>query len=354
MFSNNEEKTYVAQILPEENYIPPEVNIAYPALAKMKQYVEQSNEEIGWLAYVEKDEESGAYTVTNTVLFEQEVTAVTTDLDEDGLMSYANELIQQGRIEELSKVRCWGHSHVNMSVTPSGTDEATFEEYYKNCDFFIRIIANKKGELRLDIAEPKRGVKFTNVKWGVLYPKDMLKLEEERDKKFEELDEIETKINEFDKTYLKQFEDSVKNEIKDKVKSKTYKKVTPIGSYSRGYNWDSYYDYGYYDDDYNNAGFGHSSYLNKETEKELEEELNIYDYCTATIYKNTDKEDVKFVDEIFTQKEIDEIVNDGLNRMKKRYKWDKRFAGYKENDWEDLYDAVSDYYIEVGTEVIAK
>lgn len=136
MFTSSEKQTYVTQILHEEDKIPPTVFITYEALAKMKQYVDQSDGEIGWLAYVENEEETQTYIVTDTVLFEQEVTAVTTDLDEDGLMKYANELIEQGRTDELSKVKCWGHSHVNMGVTPSGTDDSTFKEYYTSCDYF--------------------------------------------------------------------------------------------------------------------------------------------------------------------------------------------------------------------------
>lgn len=334
MFKNIEDKTQVMRIFREEQLIPPTVYITYRALAEMKEYVMQSNGEIGWLAYVEKKEEkdTNVYTITHTVLFEQTVSAVSTDLDENDLARYANKLMREGRADELNKIRCWGHSHVNMEIMPSGTDENTFEEYYESCDFFIRIIANKKGDLKLDIAEPLRGVVFTNVQWETIYPQKMLNILEKKNEKLKEVESIKAEINEYIKNYSSNFTTKIKEEIKDKVKTKYQGVTTYKNFYSYYDDADFYTDTKTYNNTYNS------------TYEDIEDDF--YDLFDIVMYKNTEQESYFCVQEVFTEKEIVEIAINGFNYMRKKYKKDKRFANYTKIDWENLYESVNVYYEE--------
>ena len=53
----------------------------------------------------------------------------------------------------LDRLLYWGHSHVNMGVTPSGIDKDTLLRFDDGqLDFFLVAILTKKGEFRYDVA----------------------------------------------------------------------------------------------------------------------------------------------------------------------------------------------------------
>lgn len=88
--------------------------------------------------------------VTDVFLVDQEVHATTTELSPTAIIDFYNKLDDKGRAEFLSKCKLWGHSHVNMSPSPSGQDDAQGLELSKDVDdFYIRLITNKKENIIL-------------------------------------------------------------------------------------------------------------------------------------------------------------------------------------------------------------
>ena len=130
-----------------ELYILPE------ARAKMELYCDLVSGEIGWLAFVERFDTG--FLITDCVLLKQEVHAATTEIDPSALLEFWNET----PVEKQCKIKCWGHSHVNMSTTPSGQDESQMEYFKDGNDWFIRLITNKKREYNIDIFDYANGVK---------------------------------------------------------------------------------------------------------------------------------------------------------------------------------------------------
>lgn len=124
------------------------------AKAKMEMYCDLSDGEIGWLAFVEKVGNSG-YLITDCVLLKQEVNGTTTEIDPGALIEFWD----QTPVEEQSKIKCWGHSHVNMSPSPSGQDDSQMEYFKDGNPWFIRLITNKKREYHIDIFDYEHGVK---------------------------------------------------------------------------------------------------------------------------------------------------------------------------------------------------
>lgn len=66
--------------------------------------------------------------------------------------------------EVFSNMNVWCHSHVNMTAAPSGTDNETFADWYKNANsaeetkVVVMMIVNKKGEMYLQLKDPVRGI----------------------------------------------------------------------------------------------------------------------------------------------------------------------------------------------------
>lgn len=179
-----------------------EVYILPQARQKMEMYCDLSDGEIGWLAFVEKYEGVG-YLITDCVLLKQEVNGTTTEIDPMALIEFWNET----PIEKQALIKMWGHSHVNMGVTPSGQDDSQMEYFKDGNDWFIRLITNKKREYHIDIFDYKNGLKV-------------------------HMDQADLKDYNPGATELRK---SIEEEIKSKVSKKTYtapKTSYPVTKYS--------------------------------------------------------------------------------------------------------------------------
>ena len=331
MFKPKNITTTYSAIIKKEDTVPPDVYITAEALAKMKQYVDQCDKEIGWLAYVEKND--GAYYITDTILLDQKVTGVTTELEEEAMNDFANELIMANRIDDLQKIRCWGHSHVNMDVNPSGTDEDTFKEYYSTCDFFIRIIANKKGDLRLDIAETRKNVIFNNVKWIALCNDEEAILQDKIEKLEAEIKKLYEEVKNTSKNFVSKYHDSIKSEIAKKVKdevthvsTKSWKNKT---KYTSPYNYDYDYEEEYYGW-YNNVYY--------------DEQSDARGYGLVKIHKGTQYEEFAHISQVLSFEDIEEIYYiSNAKSVSDLYKKYEDFLGYDKEDWMNLVDACTSY-----------
>ncbi len=131
-----------------------EVYILPQARQKMEMYCDLSEGEIGWLGFVEKYEGVG-FLITDCILLKQEVHATTTEIDPMALIEFWN----QTPPEQQSKIKIWGHSHVNMSTTPSGQDDSQMEYFKDGNKWFIRLITNKKREYHIDVYDYENGLK---------------------------------------------------------------------------------------------------------------------------------------------------------------------------------------------------
>jgi hypothetical protein len=147
----------------------PYVLINKLALGKMWNYVDECYDEIGWLGTAYR---SGRHFIIQDVfLFHQEVHATTTEITVDGLTQFAEELLtnpDMDGMEVWNNMKVWGHSHVRMGVDPSSQDNSQMGVFANSGhDWFIRIIANKLGELKIDLYDYSAGMMYLNVPWEV-------------------------------------------------------------------------------------------------------------------------------------------------------------------------------------------
>lgn len=158
----------------------PRIGISSSALVKMFIYVNECSDEVGWLGTVEKLNNQH-YVITDVYLFEQDVHATTTEITPEGLSEFAEELLQQPNgMEVWNNIKMWGHSHVNMGVTPSGQDDKQMKEFADvGHEWFIRLIANKKGDMKLDFFHYQMGITFIDVPWEELASDEENNIQEE-------------------------------------------------------------------------------------------------------------------------------------------------------------------------------
>lgn len=144
------------KLINESDY---EVFVLPEARAKMEMYCELCEKEIGWLGFVEKLPNIG-YMITDVVLLKQEVNGATTEIDPEALLDFW----AQTPPENQSKIKVWGHSHVNMAPNPSSQDDSQMKYFADGNDWFIRLITNKKGDMNITIYDYVNGFEVHNDK----------------------------------------------------------------------------------------------------------------------------------------------------------------------------------------------
>lgn len=199
----------------------PDVIIHPDALTKMQLFVENCEDEIGWLGTATKSKNT--ITIHDVFLFDQEVHSTTTEITPEGLGEFAETLLQEpDGIEVWNNLKVWGHSHVNMSVFPSGQDDSQMETFADSGhDWFIRIIANKQGDLRVDLYSFELGIIYNDLPWK----KDITEKEWEIEEQIKALHQL---LEEIKTGRIKKFEDAIKKEMNKKVRKKSYTTVRTI------------------------------------------------------------------------------------------------------------------------------
>lgn len=114
--------------------------------------VYKQKKEVAWMGLVEQLSDT-EYFVYKLYIPEQKVTGTTVDISEHAISKLANRIMDEGH--DPNELRYHGHSHVNMSVTPSATDQEHIADYLENIDFFIREIRNKAGEYKVDVFDKR-------------------------------------------------------------------------------------------------------------------------------------------------------------------------------------------------------
>ena len=145
----------------------PRLLIPYKVFLKIRSIVKIADEEIGWLGLVTKA--GNTFTINEIFIPKQRVSSGTCELDESSIGEIANSLVQAGRADDLNRIRLWGHSHHTMGVFASGQDDTQGEQLAKQCnDYFVRMICNKRNEIRTDIYLPQLGFIVNDIKHEVV------------------------------------------------------------------------------------------------------------------------------------------------------------------------------------------
>ena len=322
----------VKPVLTTANYTAPVVYITTEASRKMNAYIQECNEELAWLCVVERMDET-TFRIEDVMLFEQEVTAVTANICEKALNDFGSMLIQTGRTDLFNKIRGWGHSHVNMAVSPSGTDEDTFKQFYSTCEYFIRLIGNKKGEMRLDLVDCERKLQFDNL--------DFL---EWMDEDTRQINELLTQYQERETARVAAVTALAKQEISACVKkavslrqSWNHREDTTTVRTGWG-RWDDDEYFGYLGDDQTDSG-------KPGKEKEKEEKK---DSISAWLYRipvtNGRYNGYEPLEDVFDDVELIGLSEcSGAWQLRNLYREDPRFSDYEYSDWQYALDEIQQY-----------
>lgn len=287
-------------VKPLKGFVP-KVYIYDEALNKMNEYIEQCKLEIGWLGCAKRVDNN--FLITDVFLFKQEVHSATTEITTEGLSEFAMELMESNEDEGLeiwNNMRVWGHSHVDMATSPSGQDEKQIEVFMENDnDFFIRLIGNKQGHLRIDVYDFKTGVQYSELDYNVLYEKE----------KNEKINTISNQIR-----LLRERLDAIlepEKDLKDRISKEITSKVTEK---KETYKYNTYSGYSHYGKSYGkpvvkqNEGEDYVAYFNTLSDEEIFEAMICIETgeTSSEIFVNNNLT-------IYDSIKLDELIEDYCN-----------------------------------------
>lgn len=204
--------------------IVPSVVIKPEAAQKMRVYIEEMTDEIGWLGTTSRS--GNTIFIEDCYLFRQEVHGTTTEITAEGLEEFGNEILQRpDGIDIWNSLKLWGHSHVTMPTSPSGQDDKQMEEFSTNGhDYFVRLIANKAGSIRIDVYEYDKGIEFHNVEWTIESEQNMYIYQNEMEIMLleEKIRKLKREAREKEKQQADLVRPHIQNEIKEKVTALSY------------------------------------------------------------------------------------------------------------------------------------
>lgn len=146
------------------NGTTPQIILSIKAYLKMKKIIAEVDKECAWHGCVTREDD--VYRIDDIEIYPQIVTGATVDADEEKYPLW----IMQHTDEQINTMRFQGHSHVNMSTSPSGTDLAFYEDLTKQVkDYYIFIIQNKKGEYNLRLVDKENNLLYEDLTYEIDY-----------------------------------------------------------------------------------------------------------------------------------------------------------------------------------------
>lgn len=153
----------------------PVVHIQRKALNDMAKLVDLAKGEVGWMCTVIDRgviDQVPHYEIDAVYLFEQRVHGATTEISSASIAEISFKILHEDGYDEnkrINRMYCWGHSHVNMETNPSSQDELQMNMFRENgMDVAIRLIANKHGNVRIDVFDYKNAIVFTTCTWDIV------------------------------------------------------------------------------------------------------------------------------------------------------------------------------------------
>lgn len=131
------------------------------AWGKMLMLVFGYSSEVAWHGVGRRgNEEQNEYLIEDILVYPQSVTGAYVDMDHEG---YNKWIFDNRDNEQFANIRLQGHSHVNMPVSPSGTDLNHFKELLSGIapdEFYICTIWNKSLNHNTRIFDMKKNIFF--------------------------------------------------------------------------------------------------------------------------------------------------------------------------------------------------
>jgi len=139
------------------------IPISVDAMKKIYSYAEAVDSEIAGLLVV--DTVNGKQVISDALIFEQRASSAEVELDIKSVSKEIAKLAKEKKVD-IEKIKGWWHSHNDMEVFWSSTDDACFDNMSTISSIVYGIVVNKRGDCksRVDINTELGSIKIKNLK----------------------------------------------------------------------------------------------------------------------------------------------------------------------------------------------
>jgi proteasome lid subunit RPN8/RPN11 len=135
--------------------------------------VDQHDSEVGFYAFVDRRDDNSFFIRDVYYPKHDLVSGATCEISPEGQTDLMVSLVEKDREDDIVNLKVWGHSHVNMGVTPSGQDHNQAVDMAKsNGDYIVRLIVNKRREIGISIYDYANNLIFDEVKHTIAQSND--------------------------------------------------------------------------------------------------------------------------------------------------------------------------------------
>ncbi len=124
----------------------PKVAVPEKVWKRLLAYIDACPMEVGGLGTIERQD--GKLVVTDVFLLDQEVSGVSTVLDQTAVAKFLVGWVRDGK--DPSILRFWWHSHADMAVFWSETDMETIRQFTQG-NWLVSLVGNRRRETRTRI-----------------------------------------------------------------------------------------------------------------------------------------------------------------------------------------------------------
>jgi len=132
------------------------------AFRKMEALVDEFSSEVAWHGLIYRDPDDPTnFNITDILVYPQEVSGTTVETDQEKYQMWLMELDD----DTFDALKFQGHSHVNMSTSPSTTDQTWYKsilDQLKPTQFYVFGIWNKKGDRTVMIYDMPNNILYEN------------------------------------------------------------------------------------------------------------------------------------------------------------------------------------------------
>jgi hypothetical protein len=109
----------------------------------------------------------GTIVVDGLYVFKQQCNPGFTQIDREDLSAFYTKMIEDGKEEEINRMKFWWHSHVNMPVFWSGTDIQNMVDL-NNSNYLVSIVTNKSSDWKAAVKIKSPSILLDNVSAGIV------------------------------------------------------------------------------------------------------------------------------------------------------------------------------------------
>lgn len=165
-FKKKNINTTYRSLIPESKPSP-RIIFSKKSIMWIRALIDNHDYEVGFYATVEKYQNEDTFYINNVYYPKHsEANTGTCSISSEGETDLINFLIENNKMDEIKKMRLWGHKHMSGTGPTAQDEQMAFHRIKSTNSYLIRVICDDK-EMNISFFDLEKNIRFDNVHWEV-------------------------------------------------------------------------------------------------------------------------------------------------------------------------------------------